>query len=536
MGRQAAGEGFLKALVEYGRGPNLYCYTDSQQVFTAFQRQVQPWLRPGQTPQAVPPGQLGPLQAIGCLYRPDPGIAQQAWERRFLGDRAYSLCGVTHTIASKSVMEMLGQLVTAPVYPWDAIICTSMAVRKMVEQMTEDWLSFLGQRLNAAPNIELTLPVIPLGVDYSTFATRGANREARAKLRADLGIGPEDLVVLYVGRLIFHAKAHPLPMFLALEQAAEATETPVHVLQAGWFEDTQQAEEFQSLVEHLNHRVTVHTLDGRLPQVREQVWAAADVFVSLADNIQETFGLTPIEAMAAGLPVVVSDWNGYQESVRDGVEGFRIPTLIPPPGAGQDLAYDFWSDRLNYSTYIGHACLMTAVEVEACTQAFIQLFQDADLRRQMGEAGQARAQERYDWRVVIAAYEDLWASLSERRQAASDPPRASGSQGNPLCDDPFRRFAHYATSALQADHRLGLGSMASADRYAWFATQRMTRLGQHLRSDSDTLNAVIQAIEAESALTVETLLERFGGGNGRSQLILWRSLVYLIKLDVLRRL
>jgi alpha-maltose-1-phosphate synthase len=536
MGRQAAGEGFLKALVDYGRGPNLYCYTDSQQVFTAFQRQIQPWLRSGQTPQVVTPGQPERLQAIGCLYRPDPGIAQQAWERRYVGDRAYSLCGVTHTIASKSAMEMLGQLVTAPIYPWDAVICTSMAVRKMVEQMTEDWLSFLGQRFNAAPKLELNLPVIPLGVDYPDFAARGANREARAQLRAELGIGPEDLVVLYVGRLIFHAKAHPLPMFLALEQAAEATGTVVHVLQAGWFEDTQQEGEFQTLVEHLNQQVTVHTLDGRLPQVREQVWAAADVFVSLADNIQETFGLTPIEAMAAGLPVVVSDWNGYQESVRDGVDGVRIPTLIPPPGSGQDLAYEFWSDRLNYSTYIGQACLLTAVEVEPCTQAFIRLFQDADQRRRMGEAGQARVQERYDWRVVIAAYEDLWASLTERRQAASDPPRAAGSMGNPLCDDPFRRFAHYATSMLKPDHRLALGSQAPAERYAWFTTQRMTRLGQHLRSDEATLTAVIQAVEAESSLTVETILQRFGGGNGRSQLILWRSLVYLIKLDVLRRL
>ena len=29
--------------------------------------------------------------------------------------------------------------------------------------------------------------------------------------------------------------------------------------------------------------------------------------------------------MAAGLPVVVSDWDGYRYTVTDGVEGFRIP-------------------------------------------------------------------------------------------------------------------------------------------------------------------------------------------------------------------
>ena len=38
-------------------------------------------------------------------------------------------------------------------------------------------------------------------------------------------------------------------------------------------------------------------------------------FLSLVDCLQETFGLTPVEAMASGLPVVVSDWNGYRDTV-----------------------------------------------------------------------------------------------------------------------------------------------------------------------------------------------------------------------------
>ena len=33
--------------------------------------------------------------------------------------------------------------------------------------------------------------------------------------------------------------------------------------------------------------------------------------------------------MAAGVPVVVSDWDGYRYTVNDGVEGFRVPTLSP---------------------------------------------------------------------------------------------------------------------------------------------------------------------------------------------------------------
>jgi len=39
-------------------------------------------------------------------------------------------------------------------------------------------------------------------------------------------------------------------------------------------------------------------------------WQAAGVFIALSDKIQETLGLTPLEAMAEGLPVIVSDWDG----------------------------------------------------------------------------------------------------------------------------------------------------------------------------------------------------------------------------------
>ena len=46
--------------------------------------------------------------------------------------------------------------------------------------------------------------------------------------------------------------------------------------------------------------------------------------MSLSDNIQETFGLTPLEAMASGIPVIVSDWDGYRSTVRDNKDGFRI--------------------------------------------------------------------------------------------------------------------------------------------------------------------------------------------------------------------
>ena len=64
-------------------------------------------------------------------------------------------------------------------------------------------------------------------------------------------------------------------------------------------------------------------LDGADPDQRSAARSGADVFLFLIDNIQETFGLAPIEGMAAGLPLLVSDWDGMKDTVTPDV-GFRV--------------------------------------------------------------------------------------------------------------------------------------------------------------------------------------------------------------------
>ena len=117
-------------------------------------------------------------------------------------------------------------------------------------------------------------------------------------------------------------------------------------------------------------------LDGREPDLRTRAWVSADVFCSLSDNIPETFGLTTIEAMAAGLPVVVTDWDGYKDTVRDGIDGFAVPTMTPPPGAGQRFAIRHALELDSYDSYIGQASTAVVVDIDATTTAFERLASD----------------------------------------------------------------------------------------------------------------------------------------------------------------
>ena len=131
-------------------------------------------------------------------------------------------------------------------------------------------------------------------------------------------------------------------------------------------------------------RTTV--LDGRDPAIRRSVWHAADLFVSPSDSIQETFGLAVLEAMAVGLPVVASDWDGYRDIVRDGETGFLAPTLMVD-GATAGATVRLMVGELTYDHFLAECSQATAVDVPAMAEAIARLAGDAALRRRMGEAG-----------------------------------------------------------------------------------------------------------------------------------------------------
>ena len=532
LGRQVAGEGFLKGLVQHGTAEYLYCYSPNRSEFSDFCQRIQPWMKRPRQVQWLPTADPRVLAQPGTIYHPDPNISKLAWQRRFADQRAYSLCGVIHTIASQGVMQSIGDLLIAPIQPWDALICTSVAGKTAIERLLGTWADYLAQRTGGKPNTQIKLPVIPLGVDCDACLEGSSARNTRNRLRQELGIGQDDIAVLFVGRLIFYAKAHPVPMYLALEQAAQSTNTKVHLIQAGWFEDEKEELAFKNTTRVFCPSVNTIFVNRPKTEILWQLRTASDIFISLADNIQETFGLSPIEAMAAGLPVIVSDWDGYQESVRHEIDGFRIPTLMPPPGTGLDLAASYFNESLNYSTYIGHTSIVTAVDIDACAKALTTLINNSELRQRLGENGRKRARETYDWKVVIAAYENLWQELAELRAAAAmSVPLTPGSPPIPFCDDPFRLFGHYSTTTLTHDLVLKLGSMSVPERLGELQTTWITNFGADRRAPVATIEAVLAAIEKDGPQSIETILNQH---TDRHPIELLRTLAYLLKFDILQ--
>ncbi len=524
MGRQSAGVGLLRAIAHHSDAAQVGCFAADRSHADAFGATLREagyhgeiaWV-PQSTPQA--------LERFGCLYHPGPGIERLAWRRLEAGEHRYSLCGIAHATASHEMMSMVTNLLVAPVRSWDAIVCTSRVVRDSLRVLVEAQADYLRTRLGAQRFELPQLPLIPLGV-HCAGLQQDAGR--RTEARARFGIGDEDVAFLYLGRMSVHAKSHPQQMFTALERAEKGGRR-VHLVMAGWYAGEAIETAFREAAALLCPSVRLVELDGRLPANQRDAWAAADVFTSLADNVQETFGLTPVEAMAAGLPCVVSDWNGYRDTVRDGVDGYRIPTLMPGPGAGLDLAQRYDDGVDSFDMYCGHASQAVALDGARLAQAYGRLVCDAGLRRTMGEQARCRAQSEFDWSVVFRRYRALWDELAERRRA--DPVLAPALPSRaPDRPDPFRLFACYPTRPLTAASLVELtpdASLALVNQYRELAINRFAAASLPTLEDFGQMFGAIGPRPVEVEELIDTL-----GPCDRATLL--RGLAWLCKMDLLR--
>ncbi|MDA9185557.1 glycosyltransferase family 4 protein [Gammaproteobacteria bacterium] len=542
MGRNAAGASFLQGLFRHASSPQFSCLTGNESGGNTF-RELIPSLRTDGASETILMPRLRELSKTGGLFYPGPSIAQSAFQRVSASNIADSWCisGITHTTSSAGAMDAIANWITSPVQPWDAVICTSTAVKKNVEVVLQAEVDSLRERLGITKIVLPKLPVIPLGVHTQDFSY---THQQRAKARAALNTGDDTLVVLYTGRLSFHAKAHPLAMYQALENAAQATGKEVVLVECGWHANEYIEQAFAAGAQMASPSVRVVTLDGRIAENRETAWASADVFCSLSDNIQETFGIVPIEAMAAGLPVVVSDWDGYKDTVRDGIDGFRIPTIAPAPGLAGDLAHRHALEIDTYDMYCGHSSSLVAVHAQKLTNAFIELFQSPELRKRMGEAGRLRATQDYDWRTIIPRYEELWDEQTTIRLAAIKA-REEGAKksGKPLAPsvwparlDPTIGFANYPTQHLTLTTELTLtepSATKALEKLAEYKELAMVNYAHYVFPTDEEIKAVFEAAETSlpNASTAEALL---AGIEAKRRPYVLRGLAWLCKLGLLQ--
>ena len=441
-GRRWAGHQLLRAWASFANESGLTLATADPQSLLA----LQPWLKEsGFQGQLTILGLVDPQPFRNCggLFLPDPSIGRWAQWRQSAGAQAFSLIGQIHTISTSTALGFLQELLTEPVQSWDALICTSTAGREVVEGVLnvreQQLIERLGVSRAAVCVPRPQLPVIPLPLPIEAFAEPAPAVEAKSAL----GLPEGSAVVLWLGRLSLLTKSDLWPTYQMLERVAKRLDRPLVFVECG-------PDDHSSSVEHLNaHRqlcpsVQFVRLGGAKPvseDVKHQALAAADVAVSLVDNPQETFGLAVAEAMAAGVPLVVSDWNGYRDLVRNGIDGFRVPTRWASV-AEQASVQLGWQQLLGLEPYpkvAGALAQLVQVDTHVAEEACLALLTRPEIRRAMGAAARQRAYETFHPNVVMSQIEALFLDLQNEgkrlcgRTCFSQSPARSGAHVCLLC-------------------------------------------------------------------------------------------------------
>lgn len=226
--------------------------------------------------------------------------------------------------------------------------------------------------------------VVPSAVDTTRFRP-----EDKTEARRRLGLPPNEPVVVYVGRMLPRKDVRNVVRALAtLKRRPAAGETlPLLLLVGG---ETREPDEtatpeigaLRRLAEDLGVADRVRFLGRRQPDELRWCYAAGDVAVTTP--WYEPFGLTPLEAMACGRPVVGSAVGGIAFTVADGETGMLVPPRDP----------------------------------DALAAALRRLLADPALRERMGRSARHRVEDAFTWRTVAERTAALYESLLDRRQAA----------------------------------------------------------------------------------------------------------------------
>jgi len=338
------------------------------------------------------------------------------------------LCGFIHSINSAGIAVALLQQCFAGLSESDLLFCSSRAGMKTIDVYIEE----IGRLLPPDMHYPARRALVPLGVKVPTV-----EEEASSRLRQRLNIESRRSIALYFGRLSQTSKCDLGPLLVALSNLLTRGNS-LHLVIAGDDTQTKEAPRLQTLASELGCLKNVTIWPNPSAADKHVLYSGADIFVSPSDNIQETYGLTVAEAMAYGLPAVVSDWDGYRDLVRDGENGFLVPSVFPPSIETFRLC-DCTTSMLEEDSL----AQSTAIDVSILSERVEKLALDQPLRRRMGQAAKQDIEKHCSWQVVVNCYEELWEESLQIAKAMNSNYKTSSKLLNLSL---AKGFGHYATA------------------------------------------------------------------------------------------
>ena len=383
-----------------------------------------------------------------CLHLSDPfsRYSEAMSLRNAYSRRIFPVTAPTHSLSYGEFGAEFLKHIWPGATPRDVVVSTSSAGCRVVE----NYYAYLraAYAVGQAPGVRH----IPLGVEPSSFPAPEERDALSRAVRQRLELGDE-LIFLVFARISYQSKMDLLPILRAFKRAEGLGLAPgsYHLVLAGWLDE---ADNFGSDIQKLavNLGIKCSLVPRPDDKTKKELYAAASVFLSPSDNLQETFGLTMLEAAVSGLPIIASDFDGYKDLVVNGESGLLIPTYGPDETPGTDAAAVI-VPASEYHLFLAQQC---AVDVNEMGAAMARLAADSVLRESMGRAGRERALG-YSWDNIVGRYLELWEELNNTPCDLDVPlpQRASQRVFHPLHPPYMYIFGDYFSAQLGALEQAG---------------------------------------------------------------------------------
>jgi D-inositol-3-phosphate glycosyltransferase len=492
FGAKVAGVEFLKALCRYAR------QIETIEVFVPPPSQAA-WIsfRDGLRQQGIPVHRLvlRPAIELPKAIRNETFAAFHCnpppeWENflllRQFAKEPFPCTTTMHGISYAFVIPLFITSLLHGVTEGDKLVCSSNAPKGALLHLLSLASQGLQQQVNSA-KWEQIATRIPLGVDPDRFLPM--DKEAA---RRQWQLPSEGLIILYIGRLVI-TKTDFLPLFKAFREIRKDFPDCWLVL-AGQEHPPGYTQQLARYADELGIRDYIIMLTSIPESAKPSLYNAADIFISLSHTPEESFGIALLEAMACGLPIVATDWDGYREIVVDGETGHLVPTWW----GRCDEDFNLLSLMGAWETDHFFLTQSIAFSVDRLVEILSSLLRDAEKRQEMGRKGRARVEEMFCWEIIIRQYEHLWLQCQNLLTNFITAP------SNFSLPRFWQTFSHYPTYAVTPSTKVLLTPLG----YSLTEGQDAILIYDELRFflDDDLLDFLLEAVYSASSKTVEEIL------------------------------
>ena len=394
------------------------------------------------SPQRPPlPGMgLDRCNELDILHSFEPSPLNWVQQRGLAAHRALILSStLDHWHAAAMQSYVLGNFHTH-----DLLFCASQAAAESVKRLWKLETAKLQRRFGALQHLPRLphIQAISAGLPLNPAPFNDADRIAA---RTTLKIAPGDIVIVQAGRVDPAHGFDPTVLYRVVAEVQKRITGRVQIVDCCSFSDEPAKQAADRAARDLG--LLIRRSDINRPEFFLRCLAAADIYAGLQLNLHMGFDNLHLQAMAAGLACVLSDWGAHRDDLAAPQSGFLVPTRITHKSA---LPTSLQNHAPSWSE-------LACIDFDQAVEAFASLCTHSSLRSTLGQHAQTHAGDTHHWTSVLARYQAGWAHQYKNKQPNQRPAK-SGDPAQAALSDIYRPFASDMLTPLSRVHaRLGVG-------------------------------------------------------------------------------